>query len=258
LANGLKKLGVVPSDRVAIMLPNVPEFVYAFFGAQKAGAVAVPFNTMYKGGEVVHILKDSGAKVLIALSTFAPLINEVLPLCGELEHVIYTGERNVTFAEPGSTVFIQFVTDASKAGDLDGFYRSVGEALADALETLGVEGGWYGHRGSLRVKDGRKIGGFLISGVEGLYIVNAQVFAAPFEVDRFMEVIWIPMEVKDKVVEPLSSVEGETGKRPDFSAIGAAVVESLEKKFNSKIIEGKMTRDELFGYEKLRSLAARK
>ena len=105
---------------------------------------------------------------------------------------------------------------------------------------------------------GKKIGGFLVVEAEGVYIVNAQIFAGTFEVDRFMEVIWVPMEVKDKVVEPLSSVEEETGSRPDFETLRTAFVDAVEKGFNAKLTDGKMTRDELFGYEKLRSQACRK
>jgi long-chain acyl-CoA synthetase len=258
VANGLKKLGVEPGDRVAIMLPNVPEFIYTFFGAQKTGAVAVPFNTMYKGGEVAHILKDSGAKVLVALSTFAPLINEVLLFNDTATTEIYTGERNITFADPDSTMFVQFVLDPKKGEDLDALYRRVGETLLSALKTLGVEEAWYGHRGSFRVGKGKKIGGFLISEAEGIYVVNAQLFVGRFTVDRFMEVIWVPMEIKDKVVEPLTSVEEESGTRPDFETVQRAVVTSVEKAFGAKLTEGKMTRDELFGYEKLRSLAFRR
>ncbi|MHC4597812.1 MAG: AMP-binding protein [Planctomycetota bacterium] len=258
VANGLAKLGVNPGDRVALMLPNVPEFIYVLFGVQKLGAVAVPFNTMYKGGEVVHILKDSGAKVLVALSSFAPLVNEVLPRCGALEHVIYTGERNITFAEPGSTVFVQFVMDAKKAPDLDALYRRVGETLVSALMELGASTAWYGHRGSLRVEGGKRIGGFLVSGAENLHVVNAQIFVGPFSADPFMEVLWVPMEVKDKVVEPLTSVEEESGARPDFERVREVVVTAVEKAFDVAIADGKMTRDELFGYEKLRSQACRR
>jgi acyl-CoA synthetase (AMP-forming)/AMP-acid ligase II len=100
VANGLQELGVKKGDRVAVMLPNIPEFVYAFAGTLKLGAVAVPFNTLYKGGEILHILKDSGAKVLFALTNFAPMINEIRPELPDLEQVILTGERNLLFAHP--------------------------------------------------------------------------------------------------------------------------------------------------------------
>ncbi len=257
VASGLKKLGVRPGDRVALMLPNVPEFIYVFFGVQKLGAVAVPFNTMYKGGEVAHILKDSGARALVALSSFAPLVNEVLPMCEALEHVIYTGERNITFADPDSTAFVQLVLAPPADGDLDGLYRRTGEALIQALHALGAEKAWYVHRGALRQAEGKKMGGFLISETEGVYVVNAQVFLGRFEVDRFMDVIWVPAEVKDKVVEPLSSVEEETGSRPSFEAFRDAVSGAVAEVFQAACEAGKMSRDELFGYEKLRSQAFR-
>ena len=77
VANALTDLGIKPHDRVALMLPNTPDFVYSFLGIQKLGGVAVPFNTMYKGREITHILNDSGAKAIICLTNFANLINEI-------------------------------------------------------------------------------------------------------------------------------------------------------------------------------------
>jgi long-chain acyl-CoA synthetase len=62
----LSSLGVVAGDRVGIMLPNVPAFPMAFYGALGAGAVVVPMNPMLKSREVAYYLSDSGAKVLFA------------------------------------------------------------------------------------------------------------------------------------------------------------------------------------------------
>jgi long-chain acyl-CoA synthetase len=50
---------------VALQLPNVPQFVIAYFGILKAGAVAVPMNVLLKAGEVAYIGRDSGARLLI-------------------------------------------------------------------------------------------------------------------------------------------------------------------------------------------------
>jgi len=60
----LSSLGVVPGDRVGVMLPNVPAFPIAFYGALAAGAIVVPMNPLLKNREVAHYLGDSGAKVL--------------------------------------------------------------------------------------------------------------------------------------------------------------------------------------------------
>jgi len=58
--------GVRPGDRVGIMLPNVPAFPVAFYGALAAGAVVVPMNPLLKSREVAYYLGDSGARVVLA------------------------------------------------------------------------------------------------------------------------------------------------------------------------------------------------
>ena len=65
----LASLGVEPGDRVGIMLPNVPAFPIAFYGALAAGAVTVPMNPLLKSREVGYYLGDSGARVVLAWHT---------------------------------------------------------------------------------------------------------------------------------------------------------------------------------------------
>jgi long-chain acyl-CoA synthetase len=67
----LASAGVEPGDRVGIMLPNVPAFPIAFYGALAAGAVVVPMNPLLKSREVGYYLSDSGAKVVLAWHTAA-------------------------------------------------------------------------------------------------------------------------------------------------------------------------------------------
>ncbi|RAG84011.1 long-chain fatty acid--CoA ligase [Streptacidiphilus pinicola] len=57
----LRAQGVRPGDRVAMMLPNVPEFVVLYYGALRAGAIVVPLNPLLKQREVEYHLTDSGA-----------------------------------------------------------------------------------------------------------------------------------------------------------------------------------------------------
>ena len=67
-AAGLQSLGVRKGDRVALLLPNCPQFVIAFYGALRAGAVVVPCNPLYTAPELRGQLADSGAETLVALS----------------------------------------------------------------------------------------------------------------------------------------------------------------------------------------------
>jgi len=62
----LASAGIEPGDRVGLMLPNVPAFPIAFYGALAAGAVVVPMNPMLKSREVGYYLSDSGARVVLA------------------------------------------------------------------------------------------------------------------------------------------------------------------------------------------------
>lgn len=257
LANGLKGLGIKKGDRVAIMLPNIPEFIYAFFACQKLGAVAVPFNTMYKGGEIVHILRDCRAKAIITLTNFVTLINEIKPDVPDLEHVITTGERTTTFADPRSTIFVQAVVAKTTFTSLDQAYRDTGEALVEGFQELGLRGTWYKHRGSLRI-GGKKLAGFLISEVEGVYILNMVCFLGIFRPGDFFSVIWVPPEIKDKILEPLTSAEEEIGRVPTGDEFKTAVIKALEKRFGIVLREAPLTRDEKFSYQKQRSIALRK
>ncbi len=256
VANGLKNLGIKKDDTVAVMLPNIPEFVYTFYACQKLGAVAVPFNTMYKGREISHILKDSGARAIVCLTNFVPLINEIKSELPELEHIITTGERTLTLADPDSTIFIQFVLLKNTFENLDDAYRKVGETITEGIRNLGIKGVWYRHRGSLRI-GGKKLAGFYVSEVEEIYIINMLCFTSKFEPTDFFNVIWVPPEVKDKILEPLTSIEEELGRKPTDEELRNAITASIEKSFNVQLKQGEMTREEKFGYVKQRSLAFR-
>ena len=88
-AFALQSLGVKKGDRVAIALNNIPQFPMAFYGALLAGAVVVPTNPLYTEREMQHQLADSGARVLVMLDTFYPIVRAVRQLT-VVEHIILT------------------------------------------------------------------------------------------------------------------------------------------------------------------------
>src|SRR5438552_11618768 len=73
-AAGLRSLGVKQGDRVAIDLPNCPQFLVAFFGALRIGAVVVPCNPLYTPPELRHQLADAGAETIVVLSRIYPAV----------------------------------------------------------------------------------------------------------------------------------------------------------------------------------------
>jgi long-chain acyl-CoA synthetase len=70
VAGGLREAGIEPGDRVALMVPNVPQFPILYYGALRAGATVVPLNVLLKEREVAYYLSDSGASVLFAWEGF--------------------------------------------------------------------------------------------------------------------------------------------------------------------------------------------
>ncbi|WP_448567013.1 long-chain-fatty-acid--CoA ligase, partial [Thermus sp.] len=76
-ARGLQEAGIRPGERVAIMLPNSPQFVIAFYGTLLAGSVGVNVNPMYTPRELRHQLKDAGVQALVILDQLLPRYQEV-------------------------------------------------------------------------------------------------------------------------------------------------------------------------------------
>ena len=86
-ATALSGLGVRKGDRVAIVLPNCPQNVIAFFAALRLGAVVVQHNPLYTEKEMAHQLADSGAKVVVCLDKIYDTVAKVRART-EVQHVV--------------------------------------------------------------------------------------------------------------------------------------------------------------------------
>ena len=82
MANALSAWGVEPGDRVAIMMPNCPEYLFAYLGIVGMGAAPVPVNVAQRGLALAHILADSDARAIIIDGELWPAYQDVV---GELE-----------------------------------------------------------------------------------------------------------------------------------------------------------------------------
>ncbi len=80
-ANGLLNLGIKKGDKIAIMLPNCPDYLYLWFGIVKAGGVMVPLNVSWKGELLNYILNHSDSDTLVVEESLFPQIDEILGIC---------------------------------------------------------------------------------------------------------------------------------------------------------------------------------
>jgi long-chain acyl-CoA synthetase len=76
-ASALKYIGIKKGDRVALMLPNCPQFVIAFYGILKAGGIVVQVNPLYVERELEFLLNDSEAETIITLNLLYPKVKGV-------------------------------------------------------------------------------------------------------------------------------------------------------------------------------------
>jgi long-chain acyl-CoA synthetase len=93
-ANALIGLGVAPGDRVALLMPNCPQMVLAYYGGLRAGAVIVPTSPLYVESELEHQLRDSGASVVICLSALFGLVQAVRQHLPQLRQVVVTNIKD--------------------------------------------------------------------------------------------------------------------------------------------------------------------
>ncbi len=89
-AAGLQSVGVKKGDRVAIVLPNSPQFAIAFYGALRAGAVAVPTNPLYTPPEMTHQLNGTGAGTVVVLSRVYPVVKAIAAQTPTVRTVVVT------------------------------------------------------------------------------------------------------------------------------------------------------------------------
>jgi long-chain acyl-CoA synthetase len=91
-AAALRALGVRPGDRMALLLPNCPQFLIAELGAWKAGATVVPLNPIYTERELLHPLVETGAETIVALTPFYARVKALQPRSA-LKRVIATNVK---------------------------------------------------------------------------------------------------------------------------------------------------------------------
>ena len=92
-ANYLRSLGVEKGDRVAVMLPNCPQAVIAYYGTLYAGGIVIQTNPLYTERELQYQMSDSGAKVILVMDILYPRAMKILKETS-IENVIVTGIKD--------------------------------------------------------------------------------------------------------------------------------------------------------------------
>ena len=109
MAASLAARGVKKGDRVALMLPNCPQYVASFFATVRLGAIVTQINPMYVEREIEHILKDSGAETIIVYSDMYPRVKNVMGETALKNVVVVDLKGEPEGLEPGHSSFGEFI-----------------------------------------------------------------------------------------------------------------------------------------------------
>ncbi len=91
LANGLRKIGLKSGDRIALMLPNLPHFVFSYYAVLKIGAIVSPINFLLEKDDIFHVLKNLKPHAIIFWAGFSDTISRSLEFVEEKPLTICLG-----------------------------------------------------------------------------------------------------------------------------------------------------------------------
>ena len=106
-AHAVISLGITQADTVAIMSSNLPEYVMTHFGCAQTGAILCNLMTAYAPDEMVTVLAQTGAKLIVIEDTLQAKLTEVIHQLPTLEHIVVIGAPAIE----GSISFDEFVAD---------------------------------------------------------------------------------------------------------------------------------------------------
>jgi crotonobetaine/carnitine-CoA ligase len=94
VGNALEAMGVTKNDKVCVMLPNVPEFLYTWWGNAKLGGITVPLNTALKGEGLAYIINHCDAETMILSQRYVAALDEIRGSLRQLKRIIVLGPED--------------------------------------------------------------------------------------------------------------------------------------------------------------------
>ena len=139
-ANGFTAMGIKHGDKVALMLPNSAEFLYAWFGLNKIGAVEVPINVALKGTGLVHQIVQSDCMVLVADAKFLDRLDPISDDLTTVKHAVFyntpEGQSLPTWKSIESSTFAELMDHSSDSPNVIVHFTD----MASILYTSGTTG----------------------------------------------------------------------------------------------------------------------
>jgi crotonobetaine/carnitine-CoA ligase len=156
VGNALEALGVTKGAKVCVMLPNIPEFLYAWWGNAKLGGVTVPLNTALKGEGLAYIINHSDAETMILHYRYLAALEEIRDALGQLKRLIVLGPegQRATSLPTGAIDFGELLTAPATS--------PMQEVWSDDIDSIMYTSGTTGLPKGVIHRHSRCYGGFVL------------------------------------------------------------------------------------------------
>jgi carnitine-CoA ligase len=156
VGNALEALGVSKNDKVCVMLPNIPEFLYAWWGNAKLGGVTVPLNTALKGEGLAYIINHSDAETLLLSHRYLAALDEIRGSLNQLKRIIVLGPEGQRAASlpTGAIDFGELLTAPTTS--------PMKEVWSDDIDSIMYTSGTTGLPKGVLHRHSRCYGGFVL------------------------------------------------------------------------------------------------
>jgi carnitine-CoA ligase len=161
VGNALAAMGVTKGDKVCVMLPNIPEFLYAWWGNAKLGGITVPLNTALKGEGLAYIINHSDAETLILSHRYLSALEEMRNSLRQLKRIIVLGPEGQCAANlpTGAIDFGELLTAPTAS--------PIQKVWSDDIDSIMYTSGTTGLPKGVIHRHSRCYGGFVLPIVTG-------------------------------------------------------------------------------------------
>ena len=156
VGNALEGLGVSKGDKVCLMLPNIPEFLYTWWGNAKLGGVTVPLNTALKGEGLSYLINHSDARTLVVSQRYLSAVDEIRDSLRNLRHLVVLADESMERGElPAAAVdFAELLTAPATS--------PMKEVWSDDVDSIMYTSGTTGLPKGVMHRHSRCYGGFVL------------------------------------------------------------------------------------------------
>jgi crotonobetaine/carnitine-CoA ligase len=156
VGNALEAMGVTKNDKVCVMLPNIPEFLYIWWGNAKLGGITVPLNTALKGEGLAYIINHCDAETMILSHRYLAALDEIRASLSQLKRIIVLGPEGQRAANlpAGAMDFGELLTAPATS--------PLHEVWSDDIDSIMYTSGTTGLPKGVIQRHSRCYGGFVL------------------------------------------------------------------------------------------------